>query len=47
MRSEFGQEAMRELKAYRKSGKAADWNDVNRKVVTPGFKVFAIQGRRA
>jgi hypothetical protein len=29
---EFAQEAMRELKAYRKTGKAANWTDVKRKL---------------
>jgi hypothetical protein len=29
---QFAEEAMRELNAYRKSGKAADWNDVKRKL---------------
>jgi hypothetical protein len=32
VRPEFAQEAMRELKAYRKTGKAADWADVKRKM---------------
>lgn len=32
VRPEFAEEAMRELKAYRKSGKAADWADVKRKM---------------
>jgi len=32
VRPEFAQEAMRELKAYRKTGKAADWTDVKRKL---------------
>ena len=32
IRPEFAKQAMRELKAYRKTGKAADWNDVKRKL---------------
>ena len=32
IRPEFAEEAMRELKAYRKSGKAAHWTDVKRKL---------------
>jgi len=32
VRPEFAQEAMRELKAYRKTGKAANWTDVKRKL---------------
>lgn len=32
VRREFAEEAMRELKAYRKKGKAADWADVKRKM---------------
>jgi hypothetical protein len=32
VRPEFAEEAMRELRAYRKTGKAADWNDVKRKL---------------
>ncbi|MFI5380753.1 MAG: hypothetical protein ACHRHE_15750 [Tepidisphaerales bacterium] len=32
VRPEFAEEAMRELKAYRKTGNAADWNDVKRKL---------------
>ena len=29
---EFAEEAMRELKAYRKTGKATDWKDAKRKL---------------
>jgi hypothetical protein len=29
---EFAREAMRELQVYRKTGKAADWTDVKRKL---------------
>lgn len=29
---EFGLEAMRELQAYRKTGKATDWKDVKRRL---------------
>ena len=32
VRPEFAEEAMRELKAYRKTGKAADWADVKHKL---------------
>ncbi|MGD0540912.1 MAG: hypothetical protein ABSB33_05280 [Tepidisphaeraceae bacterium] len=32
VRREFALEAMRELKAYRKTGKAAEWTDVKRKL---------------
>lgn len=32
VRPEFAEEAMRELKAYRKTGKAAEWTDVKRKL---------------
>jgi hypothetical protein len=32
VRPQFADEAMRELKAYRKTGKAADWTDVKRKL---------------
>ena len=32
VRQSFAKQAMRELKAYRKTGKAADWNDVKRKL---------------
>jgi hypothetical protein len=32
IRTEFAEEAMRELKAYQKTGKAADWKDVKRKL---------------
>jgi hypothetical protein len=32
VRPEFAQEAMRALKAYRRTRKAADWIDVKRKV---------------
>ncbi len=32
VRREFAEEAMRELKAYRKTGKAAKWTDVKRKL---------------
>ena len=32
VRPEFAEEAMRELKAYRKTGKAANWADVKRKL---------------
>ncbi len=32
VRPEFAEEAMRELKAYRKTGKAAKWTDVKRKL---------------
>jgi hypothetical protein len=32
IRPEFAEEAMRELKAYRKTGKAAKWSDVKRKL---------------
>ena len=32
VRPEFADEAMRELKAYRKTGKAADWADVKRRL---------------
>lgn len=31
-RPEFGEEAMRELNAYRKTGKANDWNQVKRRL---------------
>ncbi|HEY8665231.1 MAG TPA: hypothetical protein VIL86_01140 [Tepidisphaeraceae bacterium] len=31
VRSEFAEEAMRELRAYRKTRKAAEWNDIKRK----------------
>jgi hypothetical protein len=36
VRPEFAREAMRELKAYRKTGKAANWADVKRKLGLPG-----------
>lgn len=29
---EFAKEAMRELRAYRKTGKAADWTEIKRKL---------------
>jgi hypothetical protein len=32
VRPEFAEEAMQELKAYRKTGKAANWNDVRRRL---------------
>jgi hypothetical protein len=32
VRPEFAEEAMRELRSYRKSGKAANWTDVKRKL---------------
>jgi hypothetical protein len=32
VRPEFAEEAMRELFAYRKTGKAANWSDVKRKL---------------
>ena len=32
VRPEFAEEAMRELKAYRKTGKAVDWAVVKRKL---------------
>jgi hypothetical protein len=32
VRPEFAEEAMRELKAYRKTGKAIEWTDVKRKL---------------
>jgi len=32
VRTEFAEEAMQELKAYRRTGKAADWEDVKRKL---------------
>ena len=32
VRPEFAEEAMRELKAYRKTGKAANWTEVKRKL---------------
>ena len=32
VRPEFAQDAMRELRNYRKSGKAAKWSDVKRKL---------------
>lgn len=32
VRPDFAHEAMRELKAYRKTGKAAKWTDVKRKL---------------
>ena len=32
VRPEFADDAMRELKAYRKTGKAANWSDVKRKL---------------
>jgi hypothetical protein len=32
VRPEFSEEAMRELKAYRKTGKAADWSVVKRRL---------------
>ena len=32
VRPEFAEEAMRELKAYRKTHKAADWTDIKRKL---------------
>jgi len=31
VRPEFAEDAMRELKAYRKTGKAADWSDVKQR----------------
>lgn len=32
VRPEFADEARRELKAYRKTGKAANWSDVKRRL---------------
>lgn len=32
VRPEFAEDAMRELRAYQKTGKAADWKDVKRKL---------------
>jgi hypothetical protein len=32
VRPEFAKEAMKELQAYRKTGKAANWTDVKRKL---------------
>ncbi len=32
VRAEFGEEAMRELKAYRRTGKAADWKAVKHRL---------------
>jgi hypothetical protein len=32
VRPEIAEEAMRELRAYRKTGKAAKWSDVKRKL---------------
>ena len=32
VRPEFGEEAMRELRAYRKTRKAASWSDVKRRL---------------
>ena len=32
VRPEFAEEAMKELRAYRKTHKAADWGDVQRKL---------------
>lgn len=32
VRPELAQEAMRELQTYRKTGKAANWSDVKRKL---------------
>ena len=32
VRSDFAEEAMRDVKAYRKHGKAANWTDVKRKL---------------
>jgi len=32
VRPEFANEALRELKAYRRTGKAANWTDVKRKL---------------
>jgi hypothetical protein len=32
VRPEVAKQAMRDLKAYRKTGKAADWADVKRKL---------------
>jgi hypothetical protein len=32
VRPEFAEEAMRELKAYRKTGKEADWKNVKRRL---------------
>jgi hypothetical protein len=32
VRPEFAQEAMRELKAYRKTGRAAEWSSVKRRL---------------
>lgn len=32
VRPQFAEEAMRELKTYLKTGKAADWSDVKRKL---------------
>jgi hypothetical protein len=32
VRTDFAQEAMRELRAYRKTGKAVKWTDVKRKL---------------
>jgi hypothetical protein len=32
VRPEFAREAMRELRAYRKTGKAVDWTDVKHKL---------------
>ena len=32
VRPEFAEEAMRELKAYRKSGEAAEWSGVKRRL---------------
>ena len=32
VRAEFAEEAMRELRTYQKTGKAADWNDVKHKL---------------
>jgi hypothetical protein len=32
VRPDFAQEALRELKAYKRTGKAADWQDVKRRL---------------